>query len=113
MRKRMRAKLKEVKTELMRRRHLSIPQQGAWLASVVRGHYAYYAVPTNVFALSAFSGEVVRHWRRALARRSQRGRIGWARMARLRNRWIPPARIQHPWPEQRFDVWTRGRSPVR
>jgi len=110
---RMRAKLKAVKIELMRRRHRSIPQQGVWLASVVRGHFAYYAVPTNVFALTAFSDEVVQHWRRALERRHQRGRVGWSRMSRLRRRWLPPARIQHPWPEQRFDVWTRGRSPVR
>jgi group II intron reverse transcriptase/maturase len=39
--KRMRAKLREVKDELKRRRHHSIPDQGRWLASVVRGHYAY------------------------------------------------------------------------
>ena len=43
----MRAKLREVKTELRRRRHLPIPEQGRWLASVVRGHLAYYAVPDN------------------------------------------------------------------
>ena len=46
--KRMRAKLREVKTELMRRRHLPVPEQGQWLASVVRGHCAYYAVPGNI-----------------------------------------------------------------
>ena len=45
--KRMRAKLHEVKDELKRRRHHSIPEQGRWLASVLRGHYAYYAVPGN------------------------------------------------------------------
>lgn len=113
MRKRMRAKLRSVKTELMRRMHLPVPLQGAWLASVVRGHIAYYAVPTNVHALVAFRKEAVRHWRRALCRRSQRGHVRWDRVSRLEKRWIPPARIPHPWPEQRFDVWTRGRSPVR
>ena len=35
------------KTELKRRRHLPVPEQGRWLASVVRGHLAYYAVPGN------------------------------------------------------------------
>ena len=113
MRKRMQAKLREVKSELMRRRHLPIPQQGKWLASVVRGHHGYYAVPTNASAISNFSYTVVRLWHRALSRRSQKGRVPWGRMARLRSRWIPPARILHPWPEERFDVWTRGRSPVR
>jgi group II intron reverse transcriptase/maturase len=113
VRTRMRAKLRAVKTELARRRHLSIPQQGAWLGSVVRGHFAYYAVPTNVQALSAFRTEAISHWKRALERRSQRGRVSWTRMARLQNRWVPRARILHPWPEQRFDARTRGRSPVR
>jgi len=113
MRTRMRAKLRSVKAELMRRRHLPIPKQGAWLASVVRGHLAYYAVPTNVLALAAFRREAVRHWRQALRRRSQRGFVRWDHMSRLEKRWLPPARIQHPWPEQRFDVRTQGRSPVR
>jgi group II intron reverse transcriptase/maturase len=111
--KRMRAKLREVKTELMRRRHLPVPVQGKWLASVVQGHAHYYAVPTNVFAVSAFHREAVRLWHRALSRRSQKGRVTWARMARYRERWIPPPRVLHPWPEERFDVRTRGRSPVR
>jgi len=113
MRIRMQAKLKAVKTELMRRRHLPVPQQGAWLASVVRGHLAYYAVPTNIHALGVFRQQCMRHWRQALQRRSQRRHIRWARMYRLERRWLPPARIQHPWPEQRFDVRTQGRSPVR
>ncbi len=52
--KRMAAKLREVKTALMRRRHLPIPEQGRWLASVVRGHLAYYAVPGNIDAVAAF-----------------------------------------------------------
>ena len=112
-RKRMQAKLKEVKAELMRRRHLSIPEQGAWLGSVVRGHFAYYGVPNNIHSLSAFRTQAVRHWRRALRRRSQRTRMNWSRMARIERRWIPTASIQHPWPEQRFDVRTQGRSPVR
>lgn len=49
--KRMRAKLHEVKDQLRRRRHLPIPEQGRWLASVVRGHAAYYAVSVNYRAV--------------------------------------------------------------
>jgi hypothetical protein len=45
--KRMRAKLKMVKDQLRRRRYQPIPEQGRWLAAVVRGHQAYYAVPGN------------------------------------------------------------------
>jgi len=111
--KRMQAKLREIKEELKRRRHLPIPEQGQWLGSVVRGHLAYYAVPGNESAIWAFRGQVSRHWYRALRRRSQRTRLNWERMDRLVTRWIPPARVVHPYPNARFDARTQGRSPVR
>jgi hypothetical protein len=111
--KRMRAKLREVKTEMRHRRHRPIPEQGRWLASVLRGHYRYYAVPDNSRAVRGFHNRVVRHWRHALGRRSQRGRIAWERMRRLVARWLPAPRILHPWPNARFDAKTQGRSPVR
>ena len=110
---RLPAKLGEVKTELLRRRHDPIPEQGQWLASVVRGHCAYYAVPGNIDAVAAFRKQATRHWYRALRRRSQRMSLTWERMNRLHDRWLPPVRIQHPWPSVRFDARTRGRSPVR
>jgi RNA-directed DNA polymerase len=111
--KRRRAKLHKVKEELVHRRYLPIPEQGQWLASVVRGHCAYYAVPGNYEAVDAFCGEVTKHWYRALRRRSQRTNLTWERMSRLEARWLPPAKITHPWPNVRFDANTRGRSPVR
>ena len=55
------------KTELQRRRHQPIPEQGRWLASVVRGHLAYYAVPGNSEAVAAFRNQVARHWHRGAA----------------------------------------------
>ncbi|MGI8307540.1 group II intron reverse transcriptase/maturase [Saccharopolyspora hattusasensis] len=111
--KRMRAKLAEVKDQLKRRRHLPIPEQGLWLASVVSGHLAYYAVPGNTDAVAAFRTQATRHWYKALRCRSQRTRLDWTRMHRLETRWLPPARVKHPFPERRFDARTRGRSPVR
>jgi reverse transcriptase-like protein len=75
--KRMRAKLREVKDQLKRRRHLPIPEQGQWLGSVVRGHLAYYAVPGNTDAVAAFRAQVTWHWYRALRRRSQRTSLNW------------------------------------
>jgi hypothetical protein len=96
--KRKRAKLKQVKDQLKRRRHEPIPVQGAWLASVVRGHAAYYAVPGNINAVSSFRTQVTRTWYRGLRRRSQRTRLNWNRMDRLATRWVPPARVMHPYP---------------
>ena len=104
--KRMRAKLVEVKDQLKRRRHQPVPEQGKWLASVVRGHLAYYAVPGNSHAIRAFREQVTRHWCTALRRRSQRHRLAWKRMNRFATRWLPPARIRHPYPEVRFAART-------
>jgi RNA-directed DNA polymerase len=111
--KKMRSKLKSVKAEMRRRMHLPIPEQARWLARVLQGHYNYYAVPDNSEALRGFREAVIRLWRKALARRSQKGRITWERMYRLAARWLPQPRILHPWPNVRFDVRTQGRSPVR
>jgi hypothetical protein len=45
MAQRLRAKLAEVKAELQRRRQQPVPTQGAWLRSVLMGHYRYDGVP--------------------------------------------------------------------
>jgi len=111
--KRMRAKLHEIKVEMQRRRHDPVPAQGAWLQSVVRGYFAYHAVPTNVNRMSSFRTQVSRLWLHALRRRGQRDRTNWGRMKTLETRWLPRARVLHPWPEQRFAARTRGKSPVR
>jgi len=113
IKKRLRAKLKQVKAELRRRRHWPIPEQGKWLASVLRGHFNYYAVPGNSHAIRAFRDEVTRLWREALRRRSQRSRMTWDRFSRIAKVSLPPARIVHPHPSVRFAATTQGRSPLR
>ncbi len=62
----------------------------------MRGHFAYFAVPTNVHRLQAFRTEVEGHWRRALRRRSQRTRLTWERMRRLSRRWHVDPHGAHP-----------------
>ena len=103
--KRMRTKLHEIKEQLMSRRHTPVPKQGRWLRSVVQGYFNYHAVPDNSRSICAFRLLVNRHWLRALRRRSQKGRhLSWDRMQRLIQTWIPPARILHPYPNQRLRV---------
>ena len=48
IRKRMRAKLREIKQQLRKRMHDPVRQTGQWLKSVVQGHFNYYAVPGNI-----------------------------------------------------------------
>jgi group II intron reverse transcriptase/maturase len=103
-RDRMRGKLKALKAELRRRMHVPIPEQGRWLAQVVRGYFAYHAVPTNIRSLAAFRYHVTVLWRRTLRRRSQKDWTTWERISRLVAAYLPPPRILHPWPGARFVV---------
>ena len=103
-RDRMRAKLKEIKEELRRRMHQPIPEQGKWLRQVVRGYFAYHAVPTNLSALGGFRHHVARLWLRTLRRRSQKDKFAWERLRKLADDWLPKPTILHPWPNVRFAV---------
>jgi hypothetical protein len=109
-RKRLTAKLHEVKAALRERMHQPIVDQGSWLASVIRGYFAYHAIPGNWAALGSFRRQCTRLWYKTLRRRSHKTRITWVRMEALAQRWLPPARILHPWPEQRFSVFIQGKS---
>ena len=113
MAKRMRAKLREIKEKLMATRHDGIDGQGQWLAQVLRGWIAYYAVPMSGSAITAFRHHMIDRWHGALMRRSQRRRLTWTRMKTIADQYLPNPRILHPWPEKRFLVTIQGRSPVR
>ena len=101
---RKQAKLLEINEDLRRRWHQGVAEQGQWLGAVVRGFFAYHAVPTNFRSLLAFRHHVIELWRRALLRRSQKDRTSWTGMDRLADRWLPKPRISHPWPSVRFRV---------
>ena len=101
-RERLRAKLKEIKKELRRRMHQPIPEQGQWLALVVKGYFVYHAVPTNGPTLGTFLQHIMRLWLRTLRRRSQKDRFEWRRAEKLVDEWLPKPRILHPWPQERF-----------
>jgi RNA-directed DNA polymerase len=76
--------MKEVREKLYRNRHRPVPEQGAWLRAVMRGHFNYYGVPGNRKALDAFRKQIQRSWIFALRRRSQKARsLTWERMKRL------------------------------
>lgn len=113
MRRRWQAKLHEVKTEMRRRLHAPIPEQGAYLRSVLPGHTRYYGVPRNAPSLHAFHHALGRLWRAALMRRSQTAFVPWHRMERLIARWLPTPHICHPYPNQRLASLTQGGSRMR
>ncbi len=102
IRKRLRAKLLQIKEQLWKRMHNPIVATGKWLRSVVQGHFNYYAVPDNISSLVQFRDKVIRLWFRSLRRRSQKQRITWARFTPLRDRWLPRPRALHLWPRESF-----------
>jgi len=107
MKKRFNAKLHEVKAELQKRMHQPIGEQAQWLRSVVRGYYQYHAIPGNWKTLGAFCTQVTRMWYKTLKRRSQKSRLNWDRMTKIADAVLPPAKILHPWPEQRLEAIVR------
>jgi RNA-directed DNA polymerase len=113
MRQRWQAKLKAVKAELRRRLHEPVSEVGAYLRSVVGGHVRYYGVPRNGPSILAFRRAIGRLWLWALKRRSHSHHLPWARMMRYVDRWLPPARICHPYPDRRLVVATQGKSRMR
>lgn len=104
--KRVRNKLAEIKEKLRKRMHDPVEETGKWLRSVVRGWLNYYAVPGTSHEIDQFVTEVDRLWAKSLRRRSQRGQRAWSwhRLSKLIKRWIPRARIVHPYPNQRLTV---------
>lgn len=100
MRKRMQAKLAEVKEVLRQRMHQTIREQGEYLRSVLRGYDRYHGVPMNHAALQTFRRAVLRLWRHTLHRRSQKY-IKLSRMMQLATVWFPPALICRPYPSLR------------
>jgi group II intron reverse transcriptase/maturase len=95
---RLTRKLKELRLEARRRMHTPIVLQYQWLCSVLRGHFAYFGLPSNLSRIHAFHQETQRLWYRALNRRSQH-QLTWVRYARLLERFpLPIPRITHPRP---------------
>lgn len=94
--KRLTAKLKSLREQARIRMHAPVAEQHRWLCQVLRGHYAYYGLPSNFRALNAFHQQVRLLWFRSLRRRSQR-KLAWDGYSALLQRFpLPLPRITHP-----------------
>ena len=77
-------------------RHDPVREQHTVLSQKVRGHYAYYGITGNSFAIARFRYEVLRLWRKWLLRRRRawRGTFDW--FGRLLQRYpLPSAAAVH------------------
>lgn len=71
-------------------RHRPIAEQHLILSQKLRGHYAYYGITGNSFALNRFRDQVQYVWRKWLARRNSKHRPSWDWFHRLRQRYRLP-----------------------
>ena len=93
----MTRKLSDLRMQIRRTRHAPLPEQHAWLSSVLRGHDEYYGLPGNSKALRGFHREVERSWFHALQRRGGRRRLTWADFRDILERYpLPAPRTTHP-----------------
>ncbi len=96
--KRMIRKLKALRKQMRRRMHWRLRDQRRWLSAVLQGHYGYYGITGNFRWLDRFRREVIKSWRKALRRRSQRTRLTWERFQVLLEVFsLPQPRIVHVW----------------
>jgi len=90
--------LKSVQLWCKRHRHLPILAQREHLARMIRGHCAYYGLSGNGKRLEWFRYQVIRIWRKWLARRNRLRRMNWDRMNALLQQYpLPSVKIARPW----------------
>lgn len=106
IRKKMRAKFKEIKQDLRQRMSRPIDDQGKWLKSIIEGHNRYYGVPNNQVAMNVFRFVVAQMWWKTLRRRGNRRKMTWQKMQPIVDRWLPRAKLHHPYPLRRMGVIT-------
>lgn len=108
--KRITRKLHLLAAELAKRRHEPIGLVGRWLGQVARGWLGYHAVPGNMESLELFLDALKNLWLHQLRRRSQRSRWTWARFSAMSAKYLPSARILHPYPSTRFRARLEARA---
>jgi group II intron reverse transcriptase/maturase len=97
--KRVTRKLQELRVTAKRLMHTPMAVQHQWLCSVLRGHYAYYGLPSNFRSMNSFWWEVRRLWFRVLRRRERRRTLTWSGFNHLLEERFPLPRptITRPW----------------
>jgi RNA-directed DNA polymerase len=80
---RFRRTLKRIAEWCRQYRHEPVRDQWVALKRKLAGHFAYFGITGNSYALSNFRFQVIAVWWKWLSRRSQRAPLSWAKMLRL------------------------------
>lgn len=82
-----------MKASLRRIMHWELEKQAERINRILGGHFNYYGLAGNWERLQSFYWETIRHWRRCLSRRSQKGTMRWEEM----NEAIKQYSLHGPW----------------
>ena len=92
---RFRRTLKRIAEWCRQYRHAPIREQWAAMRRKLLGHFGYFGITGNSYALHTFRFRAVAVWHKWLSRRSQRARLSWEEMLRLLARYpLPQPRIR-------------------
>lgn len=95
-RQRLTRSLKNISQWCRANLHEPLRVQVEALGRKLKGHFGYYGITGNYEALTRYRQEVIRIWRRWLARRGDPQGMPWERMTRLlRFYYLPNARVVH------------------
>ena len=79
-----------------RTRHRPFRERHVHLSRMIRGHCAYYGISGNSRRLRWYDHQVVRIWRKWLARRGRHSKLSWSRFAAwLARHPLPPLLLVH------------------
>ena len=96
MRKRFTRGLKAISQWCREHRHEPMMKQVETLGRKLKGHFGYYGITGNFPALNRFRWEVIKVWRKWLARRGDPKGMSWERMHKLLAFfYLPEARVVH------------------
>lgn len=94
--KRLTRSLKAINQWCRKNLHEPIRVQVEALGRKLKGHFGYYGITGNYEALARYRDEVIRHWRKWLARRGDPKGMTWEGMKRLLQFYsLPTARVVH------------------
>lgn len=95
-RKRFGRSLKAIGQWCRKNLHVPLREQVEVLGRKLKGHFGYYGLTGNYEALARYRWEVIRVWRKWLARRGDPKGMTWERMNRLLAfYYLPKARVVH------------------
>src|SRR6516225_10902315 len=85
---RLRRAVLRFQEQMRRMRHSPLREQADHLNQMLRGHYAYYGMASNLRALRKVHRAVEYYWRKMLSSRSWKGTVYWKKFQQIKDRFL-------------------------